>query len=206
MDTSRSLFEPFHQLEIIHLPDAHLRFSSQFLSTKEADELFQVLINETQWKQENIVIAGVNRPQPRLCAWYGDDHAHYSYSGIQLHPLKWTKALLQIKQKIEDISQTRFNSVLINLYRDEQDSMGWHSDNETSLGSQPCIASLSLGEMRQFKMKHRTLSNQRYKLPLNNGCLLIMEGSTQEHWLHSIDKEKHTCGPRINLTFRRIVS
>lgn len=206
LNTNSLLFENDQLLEKVILTDAQLRYSPHFLSSNEADHLFQILMLETQWKQEHIVIAGISRLQPRLTAWYGDYNAHYTYSGLRLTPLKWTSALLQIKQKIEVISQASFNSVLINFYRDEKDSMGWHADNEASLGPQPCIASLSLGETRQFKMKHRTLSNQRYKLPLNHGSLLMMEGSTQEHWLHSIDKEKHTCGPRINLTFRRIIT
>lgn len=188
------------------LPDAKLRFASQYLCEKEATNLFQTIMQETQWKQEHIFIAGKSRLQPRLTAWYGDENASYTYSGLQLHPLQWTNTLLQIKQKIEVTCQTNFNSVLINLYRNEQDSMGWHADNESSLGYQPCIASLSLGDTRQFKMKHHTINNQRYKLPLINGSLLIMEGTTQEYWTHCIDKEKHSCAPRINLTFRRIVS
>jgi alkylated DNA repair dioxygenase AlkB len=204
LNTNALLFEHNKQLETIILPEAKLRFSEQFFSLNEADNLFQLIMQETQWKQESIFIAGKTRLQPRLTAWYGEDIACYTYSGLQLQPLKWTNTLLQIKQTIEVACQASFNSVLINLYRNEQDSMGWHADNETTLGFQPCIASLSLGETRQFKMKHRTHNNQFYKIPLNNGSLLIMEGNTQEYWIHSIDKEKHACGPRINLTFRQI--
>lgn len=214
---SPGLFQQDAEIESIALPDGQLRFSSQFYSEPIADILFSTLLKETVWKQESIHIAGIQRQQPRLSAWYGDENATYAYSGLYLTPLAWTDALLQVKKTIELATQTSFNSVLLNLYRNEQDSMGWHADDETELGEMPCIASLSLGETRQFQLKRKlkrkpigklnsqTEANQSLKIALTHGSLLIMEGSTQTHWLHSIPKEKTSCQPRINLTFRKIL-
>jgi len=143
--------------------------------------------------------------QPRLIAWYGDSGGDYTYSGIRLQPLPWTGDLLNIKEHIEAIAKAKFNSVLLNYYRDNRDSMGFHSDDEPELGTQPTIASLSLGQERTFVLKHRT--NQTLKpvrIRLASGSVLLMKGATQKNWKHAIDKEAKPCGPRVNLTFRQI--
>jgi alkylated DNA repair dioxygenase AlkB len=119
-------------------------------------------------------------------------------------PLTWSPPLIDVKAKLEDSCVTRFNSVLLNYYRDQQDSMGWHSDDEAELGSAPIIASLTLGASREFAFKHKTRKELRYKIKLSHGSLLVMQGTTQAHWLHAIAKEKEPIGARINLTFRRI--
>ncbi|MFB3079593.1 MAG: alpha-ketoglutarate-dependent dioxygenase AlkB, partial [Lysobacterales bacterium] len=144
--------------------------------------------------------------QPRLMAWYGDEYARYTYSGIELEPLPWSPLLADIKNQIERASGARFNSVLLNYYRDQRDSMGFHSDDEPELGRRPVIASLSLGEERTFVMKHkrdRGLTTVRLKLA--SGSLLVMKGSTQQNWRHGINKLQRSCGPRVNMTFRRII-
>lgn len=206
---SHDLFQADTQLETIVLINGQLRFSPNFFSQEKADNLFSSLLQEIEWKQETIRIAGIARQQPRLSAWYGDAHAAYSYSGIHLTPLPWTVNLLQIKHAIEIASDTAFNSVLLNLYRNEQDSMGWHADNEIELEKKPCIASLSLGETRQFLLKPNNQqakqSQKRCQINLTHGSLLLMEADTQSHWLHSIPKEKSVCKARINLTFRNII-
>jgi len=201
-----SLFAVADAGEIIVLPDADLLYIPEFYRAREASHLFDVLAATTSWRQESIKIAGMQRLQPRLSAWYGDSDAEYSYSGLHLHPLAWNSPLLEIKQKIENQSASCFNSVLLNYYRDQQDSMGWHSDNETELGPTPIIASLTLGASRDFAFKHKTRPELRYKIKLAHGSLLIMRGTTQRHWLHAIAKEKSPIAARINLTFRRIFS
>jgi alkylated DNA repair dioxygenase AlkB len=199
-----SLFGPLENGEAIALPDADLRYFPDFYSAAEANHLFTSLESETPWRQDTIRIAGLQRLQPRLSAWYGDSDAAYTYSGLHLVPLTWTAPLLDIKSKLEAICATSFNSVLLNYYRDQQDSMGWHSDDEAELGPTPIIASLTLGADREFALKHKNRKALRHKIKLTHGSLLIMQGLTQTHWLHAIAKEKDAVGPRINLTFRRI--
>jgi len=163
------------------------------------------LIATVPWRAENVVVWGKTYPQPRLIAWYGDPERSYTYSGIRLQPRPWTSLLLEIKSRVEAISGSEFNSVLLNYYRDNRDSMGFHSDDEPELGLHPTIAAISLGQERVLIFKHKTdQSLKRIRFPLGSGSLLIMSGETQRHWLHGIEKERQQCGPRVNLTFRRI--
>ena len=122
-----------------------------------------------------------------------------------MHPLPMTKSLLDLIQKINDVYEHGFNAVLLNLYRDGKDSNGWHADNEAELGQNPVIASISLGEERYFHLKHRTQKEQRLKIKLKHGSLLVMGGTMQHHWLHQIPKTTKIISPRINLTFRKII-
>ena len=140
---------------------------------------------------------------PRLSAWYGT--AGYRYSGIMhaLQPL--TEELQELQAVVEDLAGLSFNGVLLNLYRDGQDSVGWHADNEPGLSPEPVIASLSLGAVRRFQLKHRTDRTGRVTLDLPHGSCLIMRGKTQQCWLHQLPKTRAPVGPRINLTFRRMV-
>lgn len=176
-----------------------------FYAQKKANELYRILMLEVDWKQYSIKMFGKIIPQPRLTAWYGEKGAAYSYSGIQLEPIPFTPLIEQIKADIEDFSGYKFNSVLINLYRNQNDSMGWHSDDEKELGPEPQIASISLGSCRMFQLKHKTQKQMKLKVHLNNGSLLLMEGAMQHHWLHAIPKSTQESGPRINLTFRKII-
>lgn len=200
-----SLFESENQAEVIQLPDAQLHFFPRFLDQERANFLLQQLLAETAWRQEEIRIASVLRKQPRLSAWVGDPDAHYSYSGLQLAPSAWTPLLAQLRSELQTHCQCEFNSVLLNLYRDQHDAMGWHSDDEKELGTQPNIASLNLGASRRFLLKHKTRKEQRYAITLQHGSLLLMSGDTQSHWLHAIARESAPCTARINLTFRRIL-
>jgi alkylated DNA repair dioxygenase AlkB len=205
METSGELFSEQHLFVDIKLIDADLKFARGFYTAAEADRWFYALKRDTRWRQDEIKVWGKTHLQPRLTAWYGDPGRAYSYSGITLQPLPWTPELLQIKSSVEDAADMDFNSVLINLYRDQQDSVGWHSDNEPELGKNPVIASLSLGEARTFKLKHKSNKQQKpLMLDLTHGSLLIMSGSTQECWLHAVEKETSARQARINLTFRRI--
>jgi len=193
-------------LEILSLPDADIRLYPQWFSPEVSDRLFYQLSDTIAWTQETATIFGKPVPLPRLTAWYGDPGAVYRYTGMTLQPRPWTAVLLEIKARVETVAPVRFNSVLLNLYRHGQDSVGWHSDDEPTLGKNPAIASVSLGVVRRFQLKHKRHPTCRCDLELPPGSLLLMQGTTQHHWLHQIPKSRQITQPRINLTFRRILS
>jgi alkylated DNA repair dioxygenase AlkB len=187
------------------MPDAEVYYLRNLELACAPHAILRRLIADTPWRQENVVVWAKTHQQPRLTAWYGDSGCDYSYSGITLAPIPWTDILLDVKRRVEAAAAAAFNSVLINYYRDNRDSMGFHSDDEAELGAQPVIASLSLGEVRTLVLKHK--ANQLAKpvrLRLESGSLLLMKGETQRYWKHGIAKESRPCGPRVNLTFRRI--
>ena len=188
----------------IALKDAKISYDEHFLSHNEASTYFDVLRKETDWQQDRIKVFGKEYDQPRLTALYANNKNPYTYSNITMHPTPFSPVLLEIKSKIEKTLNQTFTTCLLNLYRNGQDSNGWHADNEKELGINPVIASVSLGAERLFHMKHRTDKNQKLKLNLAHGSLLVMSGSTQHHWLHQIPKTKKNVGERINLTFRII--
>ena len=201
------LFEATDRLERIPIADGEVYHVSDLNLGRSADALLRQLIAEIPWRHENILVWGKMYSQPRLVAWYGDRGSDYTYSGIKLTPRPWTDLLRDIKKRVETVSATAFNSVLLNYYRDNRDSMGFHSDDEPELGARPIIASLSLGEERTFVLKHKVNKlSKPVRLRLESGSLLLMKGETQLYWKHGIAKESRPCGPRINLTFRRIVS
>lgn len=202
---THSLFDDDSELQHLPLRDADIRFVRRFLGEDDAKAQFAALRDDIAWRHESITLWGKSHLQPRLTAWYGDPGTAYSYSGLKLAPLPWTPALAAIKAQIEAFCGERFNSVLANLYRDERDSVGWHSDDEAELGKRPFIASLSLGETRTFKLRHKLRNEEKpVALELPSGSLLLMGGSTQQHWVHAVEKERLPCGARINLTFRTI--
>lgn len=189
----------------IPLPGAELKFQEDFFPPATADALFQSLLNETDWKENEVFVWGRWHKQPRLLAWHGDAGTTYSYSGSSLNPSPWTPTLLDVRQRLEPTCAARFNSVLLNLYRDGNDRMGWHSDDEPELGSTPTIASISLGATRDMHFKHRQQKAHRpFKIALAHGSLLVMAGDTQRNWLHAINKQRGRIDRRINLTFRWI--
>jgi alkylated DNA repair dioxygenase AlkB len=169
------------------------------LAASDADRLFDELTAGIDWRQEIARVMGRRVPIPRLTAWHGE--AGYVYSGIRMTPAPWSPPLLEIKAIAEACAGQAFNSVLLNLYRAGRDSVSWHADNEPGLGRNPVIASISLGAVRRFQMKHRG-SDQRVSLDLPHGSCLVMAGATQHHWLHRVPKTARPVGPRINLTFR----
>jgi alkylated DNA repair dioxygenase AlkB len=199
------LFAATTMFERISMPDADVSYLARIELPQSDAEVLRRLIAEVPWRQEEVVVWGRRVPQPRLIAWYGDSGRSYAYSGIQLHPLPWTAILLDIKQRIEAKAGATFNSVLLNYYRNNHDSMGFHSDDEPELGDRPVIASLSLGEERTFVLKHKNKPFRPVRLRLRSGSLLVMRGETQRLWKHGIAKEARRCGPRVNLTFRRII-
>jgi alkylated DNA repair dioxygenase AlkB len=201
-DLSASVPRALTRLDI---PDAEVLYGEDVPLGQPPQALLERLINEVPWRRESIVLWGTRHLQPRLTAWYGDADARYSYSGITLEPLPWSSILVQIKGCIECVAG-EFNSVLLNYYRDNHDSMGNHSDDEPELGNEPTIASVSLGQERTLVMRHKTRSDlSPIRLRLKSGSLLLMQGPTQRFWTHGIPKESVRCGPRINLTFRRIL-
>ena len=191
-------------IENILEKDGMVTFYPQFFSLPESDHYFETLLKEIDWKQEPVFIFGKSVMQPRLTAWYGDPERSYTYSGITMHPKNWTSPLLGIKHRIESVSPVAFNSALLNQYRHEKDSVGWHRDNEKSLGINPVIGSVSFGATRNFLFRHYADKTIQHSLALTHGSFLLTQGETQHYWEHSIPKQGHKTGPRINITFRVI--
>lgn len=174
-----------------------------FFAKSESDLLFNRLRKNIIWKQESMNIYGKNVNFPRLTAWYGDNDKPYSFSGITLTPHGWNEELLIIKRKIEPIAKVTFNSVLLNLYRDGNDSISWHTDAEKELGINPVIASVNFGATRNFQLRH-IKTKQKIEIELIHGSLLIMQGQLQHFWQHQVPKTAKRVNERINLTFRVI--
>jgi alkylated DNA repair dioxygenase AlkB len=191
----------------VPLPDGLIYHLPRFLPTPDATAVLEALASGPGWEQHRLMLFGRERLTPRLCAWYGDPDARYAYSGKALEPLPWTAPLAALRERLEVALGVRFNSVLANLYRNGADSMGWHSDDEASLGPQPVIASLSLGATRRFMLRHRRRRDvPPMSLLLEHGSLLLMVGDTQRHWHHAVPKTRQPVGTRINLTFRHVRS
>jgi alkylated DNA repair dioxygenase AlkB len=183
--------------------DFSVTYKEWALGDLNSEQLFKQLETQIAWETHQIRMFGKVYDQPRLIAWYGEPNATYSYSGTNMVMNDWTPPLLQLKEICEEESGHRFNSVLLNLYRDGNDKVGWHSDNEPELGSEPTIASLSLGAPRRFKFRHRETKEVVEKI-LANGSLVIMSGLSQKCWEHEIPRQAGIKGPRINLTFRNV--
>ena len=186
------------------LPDGEIYLLPRFLAAAKAAALFDALVAKLAWAPHRVRLFGREHLTPRLCAWYGDTDARYAYSGQPLEPLPWPRALAGLRARLDTALGCTFNSVLCNLYRDGADSMGWHSDDEASLGSQPVIASLSLGATRRFVLRHRARLYAPITLALGHGDLLVMAGGTQNHWQHAVPKTRRPMESRINLTFRAV--
>ncbi len=196
------------------LPEAARQLSpDDFVLFRRADwavppgEILAHLRAEISWRQESITLFGKTHMQPRLICWMGDPDCFYRYSGAQYVPQLWHPLVSDLRQRVEALAGVQFNSVLLNLYRDGQDSMGYHADDEPELGARPVIASLSLGAARAMHLRHRrdrALPTQ--KLVLEDGDLLVMRGNSQRDWKHAVPKTRMALGPRINLTFRLIRS
>ncbi|MBY0415297.1 MAG: alpha-ketoglutarate-dependent dioxygenase AlkB, partial [Bdellovibrionales bacterium] len=169
------------------------------------NESIEDVIKDLKWRQDFITMYGKTHPLPRMTAWHGTPGLTHSYSGIDMVAEPWTPVLLKLKEKLEIDLQTKFNSVFINYYRDGNDHMSYHSDDEKELGINPTIASLSFGETRSFQLKHKfDKSKKTFILPITNGSLVVMKGELQHFWVHKIAKTKKVIGPRANLTFRYI--
>ncbi len=201
---TRALFAP----EFIPLDGADARLHRQCFDAVAADDLLRRLHLETDWRQEHLHMFGRDIAVPRLVAWHGD--VGYRYSGIDHPPRPWTPLLTSIKTRAEAVAGTVFNGVLLNLYRDGRDCMGWHSDDEAELGSRPIIASVSLGAARRFQFRRRDDYRNRHEVVLEAASILVMAGDTQARWQHRLPRSGARTatdhGPRINLTFRFMVA
>lgn len=190
----------------IKIPNGKITFYEGFFNLEESQTLMMHLIETIDWSQDEVVVYGKKHKIPRLNAWYGDEGKVMKYSGLTLEPKKWTPELMEIKTKIEQMTGFEFNSCLLNYYRDGQDGMGWHQDNEKELGINPVIASVTFGETRPFQLKHiHEKELKKIDIPLSNGSLLIMADETQHFWKHQIPKTTRKLAERINLTFRKII-
>ena len=213
----------------IYLPNGELFYSPNFFNKKISDrsvEYFlenssgypidndwktlsiedfeKIIFDNIKWKQEYINLYG-RKPIPRLTAWYGDEGKAYSYSGIQQNPNTWNKGLAYIKEQVEVVAGVTFNSVLLNWYRDGNDYLNWHADDEKELGINPTIASVNFGETRDFQLRNNKNPDLKLTIPLMHGSLLIMSGQLQHYWQHAVPKRKRVKSSRFNLTFRVIV-
>ncbi len=189
---------------MLQLPNAQLSFQSDFLSREESNELYQYLIVAIPWENQQITLFGKTFSCPRLEAFFAADGLTYGYSGNRLTTNTFTPVLAALKKRVEEKAGADFNAVLVNYYRDGNDSNGWHADNEKELGKNPIIASLSLGETRRFDLKHNSLALKE-QFYLSAGSLFIMAGETQHFWKHQLPKSKKVTSGRINLTFRKII-
>jgi len=187
-----------------HLPDHLVSYIPDVFTKSESAHLLTLLTNTVTWTQQEIMMYGKKLLTPRLTAWYGDAGADYSFSGTKFNPHPWLPELLEIKNRIEPRAHAKFNSVLLNYYRDGNDSVSWHSDNERELGRDPIIASISLGQTRRFDLRKKDDHSRRYSIKLETGSLLLMKGDLQHYWEHQVPKSKAVMGPRLNLTFRII--
>jgi len=185
-------------------PSGCLDYRPGWLSPVQADELFDCLRNQIEWQSRSIMLFGRTVMQPRLLCFMGDEGIHYRYSNDDYHAVGWHPAVLELKYRLQAESVGDFNSVLLNLYRDGQDSMGWHADDEPELGVEPVIASISLGSNRRFVLRGKNLKTEKYELQPDHGSLIVMSGDLQHYWQHHVPRTARTVGARINLTFRRI--
>lgn len=201
---SATLFpEESKDIKPIKINDGEYIYVPNFYKKELANKYLARLLSDIHWKQESMKMYGKEIPFPRLTAWYGDQDKSYSFSGITLQPHPWSPGLLQIKKDIEPIADVSFNSVLLNRYRDGNDSISWHTDAEKELGKNPVIASVNFGAERKFQLKHKE-TKERFDIVLQHGSLLIMQGELQHYWKHQIPKSKRVKEERVNLTFRVI--
>jgi alkylated DNA repair dioxygenase AlkB len=191
-------------LQVLALPDAELRYAPHWLGSADADALLQALRDGIAWERHRIRLFGRQVDAPRLSCWIGDDDATYTYSRTRHAPRPWPEALRLLRERLRAESGADFNGVLANLYRDGNDGMGWHSDDEPELGARPLLASLSLGATRRFLIRHRDKAKKPIAIELGHGSLLWMGGDTQLHYRHALPKTARQVGMRINLTFRKL--
>lgn len=181
--------------------DGEAWYHTDVFALQDARAELAGLVEETPWESRNIVLFGREVHQPRLACWYGD--RAYTYSGLTLEPRVLTPRLERLRAVAERLAGRSFNTVLLNLYRDGRDSMGWHADDERELGPEPVIASLSFGAPRRFRLRHRE-SRETIEVALESGSVLVMRGLTQHRWVHDLPKAARITEPRVNLTFRHI--
>ena len=188
-----------------HLPyDGTVQYYGKVIQEMVADDYFEKLMQNIAWENDQAIIFGRQITTKRKVAWYGDQGYEYTYSNVNRYALPWTVELLELRQRVQQLTGERFNSCLLNLYHTGEEGMAWHSDDETDLKKNGAIASLSFGAERKFVFKHKQ-SKEKVELYLEHGSLLVMKDTTQSHWLHRLPPTKKVTTARINLTFRTIV-
>ncbi len=185
------------------IENGEIQFYSRFFNKVEADNFLNYLKTKIIWKQESMNMYGRKVDFPRLTSWYGDNDKPYSFSGITLQPHAWTNEILEIKEKIEKLTTVNFNSVLLNMYRNGNDSISWHTDAEKELGENPIIASVNFGATRKFQLRH-IKTKEKLEIELSHGSVLLMQGELQHFWQHQVPKTSKPVSERVNLTFRVI--
>lgn len=203
MNKKMDLFDQDRISNLLH-KDGTVNYYRNVLTHNEANRYYDLLLQNILWRNDEAVIFGKHIVAKRKVAWYGDSDYLYTYSNTTKRALTWTKELSDLKQKVEDVTGTKFNSCLLNLYHNGDEGIAWHSDDEKPLGENSIIASLSFGAERKFSFKHKQ-TKQTISVVLEHGSLLIMKDATQTNWVHSLPKSKKITRPRINLTFRTIV-
>ena len=188
-----------------HLPyEGTVQYYGKVIQEMVADDYFEKLMQNIAWENDQAIILGRQITTKRKVAWYGDQGYEYTYSNVNRYALPWTVELLELRQRVQQLTGERFNSCLLNLYHTGEEGMAWHSDDETDLKKNGAIASLSFGAERKFAFKHKQ-SKEKVELYLEHGSLLVMKDTTQSHWLHRLPPTKKVTTARINLTFRTIV-
>lgn len=191
--------------ELLRISPGEITLYKDVLRRDESDKAFAKIQDELPWQQPTIRMHGKLIPIPRLQVWMGDDKTDYRYSGKIFSPEPWHPTIFAIKQKVESLTSYKYNSVLCNLYRNGQDSVSWHADDEPELCKETPIASFSLGALRRFDLKHKAKPTlEKVHIPLEHNTLLVMSPDVQNHWQHQLPKTKKVLEPRINLTFRKI--
>lgn len=186
---------------VFDVPDADLMLYEGFFTKEESDAYYVDILNNTKWQEADLTIYDKTHVLPRLVSWYEDK----ANPGANPNGKDWTPSLLAIKERVEEETGYKFNGVLLNLYRNGKDGVAWHSDREQNFGKNQVIASVTFGETRPFRLRHKTRKDQpMLELPLTHGTLLLMAGTTQTHWEHQIPKTAKDILPRINLTFRQV--
>ncbi|MCW5517398.1 alpha-ketoglutarate-dependent dioxygenase AlkB family protein [Muriicola sp. Z0-33] len=191
-------------IQRLKLPESSISYYPGFFTTEEADHYLRKFMTDVLWQQDDITVFGKAYPQPRLTALYANNENSYSYSNVVMEPHPFTEELYNIKQRLKEVTPADFTTCLLNLYRDGQDSNGWHADDEKELGDNPVIASVSFGQERFFHLRHKWDKSLKHKILLEHGSLLLMAGETQHYWQHQIPKTSQAVRERINLTFRVI--
>lgn len=185
--------------------DGEVLYYGHIVNEADAAKYYSILLDSIPWQHDEAIIYGKRIITKRKVAWYGDNNYDYTYSRTTKTALPWTKELLELKKITEAACGTQFNSCLLNLYHDGNEGMAWHSDDEKALGKNTVIASLSFGAVRKFSFKHKA-TGEKIETILDSGSLLVMKGTTQTNWLHMLPKSTKIKHPRINLTFRTIVT
>src|SRR5580698_4470575 len=184
------------------LPKGMLEYTPGLFSVVESNAYLEKFIDTVPWEQKTVKMWDKHMLTPRLTAWYGDPQTNYAFTGLKLDPMPWTPELLEIKARVEPLAGVTFNSVLLNYYRDGNDSVAWHSDKENVLGKRPVIASVTFGQVRSFDIRRKTKHKETYSVRLEHGSFLLMKAGLQEAFEHRIAKSSRPMKPRINLTFR----